>query len=343
MVNIKINLKDVGGEPTGKHAKGYDSVTVWAPTFRPASTGDYTIAPSPRKHYFDNSGQLLLEGIEEGPLVMQFDVRQMDGQDTFNVNVPGGTKTVSLRELMADQYEYTPVVISEARRILSESRLLLDNVKSTRTGMSGDIAKALERLKQSTDANIAAAQDDLDALIKQAEGSADAAKRSVDQVTQIAKSVKWDGDRLTVAGATSPPLTGPKGDKGEPGQAGKDGLPGQKGDKGEPGKQGNPGTPGAPGAPGPAGKQGPPGAPGKQGDPGKSGEQGPPGPAGIVVSTEEPADKNVVWLDPSGSVARVLSNAIYVASEEEAMTFSGKVPKDTRVIVETNGKIYREE
>ena len=343
MVNIKIDLKDVGGEPTGKHAKGYDSVTVWAPTFRPASVGDYTIAPSPRKHYFNNSGQLTLENIAEGPLVMQFDVRQMDGQDTFNVNVPGGSGSVSLRELLADQYEYTPVVISEARRILSESRLLLDNVKSTRTGMSGDISKALERLKQSTDANIAAAKEDLDALIKQAEDSAEAAKTSYEQATKIAKSATWKGDRLTVAGATSPPLTGPKGDKGEPG---KDGLPGPKGDKGEPGKQGDPGTPGAPGAPGPAGKAGTPGAPGKQGDPGKPGEQGPqgpPGPAGIVVSTQEPEDKTVVWLDPSGSVTRVISNAIYVASDAEAMTFSGKVPKDTRVIVETNGRIYREE
>ncbi|TRX59811.1 hypothetical protein FNY97_10490 [Corynebacterium hiratae] len=130
---------------------------------------------------------------------------------------------------------------------------------------------------------------------------------------------------LYVNGKASPPLSGPQGSTGKQGPPGATGQPGKQGPQGDPG---------------PAG---PPGEPGKQGGPGKAGAQGPPGPAGIVVSTEEPADKNVVWLDPSGSVTRVISNAIFVASDEEAMTFSGKVPKDTRVIVETNGRIYREE
>lgn len=175
MVNVRIDLRDVGGEPTGKYAKRRDSVTVWAPTFRPASTGDYTVGPSPRTHYFDNSGRVTLSNIEEGPLVVQFDVRQMDGQDTFNVNVPGGTGTVSLRELLADQYEYTPVVISEARRILAASRTLLQQAQEARDGIGGDAEKALSRVRQSVNQLIDETKGQLDKVAKEVEANAAAA------------------------------------------------------------------------------------------------------------------------------------------------------------------------
>jgi len=170
-----------------------------------------------------------------------------------------------------------------------------------------------------------------------ASASAKAAQTSADRASKIADSTSWKGDKLTVNGKTSPSLTGPPGPPGKDGEPGKPGKDGVDGTPGQPGKQGPPGEPG---------KQGPPGEPGKQGDPGKPGEDGkpgPPGPAGIVVSTEEPADKNLVWLDPSGTVGRVISNVIYVGTDAEAMTLSGNVPKGTRVVVETNGNVYREE
>lgn len=170
-----------------------------------------------------------------------------------------------------------------------------------------------------------------------ASASAKAAQTSADRASKIADSTSWNGDKLTVNGKTSPSLTGPAGPPGKDGEPGTPGKDGVDGTPGQPGKQGPPGD---------TGPAGPPGEPGKQGDPGKpgaDGQPGPPGPAGIVVSTEEPADKNLVWLDPSGTVGRVISNVIYVNTDAEAMTLSGKVPKDTRVIVETNGNIYREE
>lgn len=361
MVNVRIDLRDVGGEPTGKYTNRRDSVTVWAPTFRPASSGDYTVGPSPRTHYFDNSGRITLSNIEEGPLVVQFDVRQMDGQDTFNVNVPGGTGTVPLRELLADQYEYSPVVISDAQRLLATARSLTQQlgsiaqeIKTNASASKRDAGTAKDGATRSETAAEAAAESEQNAAEsaskaetfassastnasktaaseKNAAASASSAKSDADRVSKIAESTSWSGDKLTVNGKTSPPLSGPQGPPG------KNGEPGATG---QPGKQGPPGAQGAPGPAGPPGADGQQGAPGK---PGAAGKQGPPGPAGIVVSTQEPEDKNVVWLDPSGSVTRVISNAIFVASDEEAMTFSGKVPKDTRVIVETNGRIYREE
>ena len=50
------------------------------------------------------------------------------------------------------------------------------------------------------------------------------AKSSADRAARIADSTSWDGDKLTVNGQTSPSLTGPKGDRGEPGLDGKNGA-----------------------------------------------------------------------------------------------------------------------
>lgn len=49
--------------------------------------------------------------------------------------------------------------------------------------------------------------------------SASAAKSEADRAANIASSTSWDGDKLTVNGKTSPSLTGPRGEKGAPGDA----------------------------------------------------------------------------------------------------------------------------
>ncbi|HGL9148734.1 TPA: hypothetical protein ACKLO9_001528, partial [Neisseria gonorrhoeae] len=50
--------------------------------------------------------------------------------------------------------------------------------------------------------------------------SATAAKADADRAATIASSTSWDGDKLTVNGKTSPPLTGPQGPPGKPGSGG---------------------------------------------------------------------------------------------------------------------------
>ncbi|MGJ4089637.1 hypothetical protein [Corynebacterium macclintockiae] len=50
--------------------------------------------------------------------------------------------------------------------------------------------------------------------------SATAAKADADRAEGVVDSVRWDDDKLTVAGKTSPSLRGEKGDKGEPGESG---------------------------------------------------------------------------------------------------------------------------
>lgn len=55
------------------------------------------------------------------------------------------------------------------------------------------------------------------AFASQAAGSASSVKADADRVANIADSTSWSGDKLTVNGKTSPPLTGPKGDRGDSG------------------------------------------------------------------------------------------------------------------------------
>lgn len=95
--------------------------------------------------------------------------------------------------------------------------------------------------------------------------NADAAKikAAADEAKAALESTGWDGDRLTVLGRQSPPLTGPRGFKGDPGTSphvgedgrwrvgntdtgviarGPQGDKGDKGDKGEKGDRGEDGT-----------------------------------------------------------------------------------------------------
>lgn len=59
--------------------------------------------------------------------------------------------------------------------------------------------------------------------------SAASAKGDADRAANVASSTSWSGDRLTVNGKTSPPLTGPRGEKGDQGARGEPGYRGVEG------------------------------------------------------------------------------------------------------------------
>lgn len=133
--------------------------------------------------------------------------------------------------------------------------------------------------------------------------SESSAKSEADRASRIASSTSWSGDKLTVNGKTSPPLTGPKGDRGPKGQDGEVTFEALT----------------------------------------TAQRESLRGPAGVVVSTSEPSDKDVVWVDPSGANLDLLSNAFYVNTDAEATALSGKVSKGTYVIAAQSGNVYKEE
>ena len=310
---VVIDLRDFAGQAAGEHPSGRDKVMVWAPEFRASTQGGWTTGPLPRTFYF-NGGPVKISGVEPGQIVVQFHVRQLQGQDTFTVNVPAGSGDVRLSELMADAFEYDPPIISEAQRTLMSAREALNKAtaaqeqveKLTTTtkadlrksvgAAQGDIDKAVESGKESINQAVQTATTSWGKQLETMQGSISSLLKSTQTTTeqilkdhkaQVAKSqqiqkdmenvldtISWSGDKLSVNGKQSPSLTGPRGPQGVQGETG------NTGPQGETGPQGKVGPRGAQGDTGPIGPEGPKGDTGPRGPVGPAGPTGPKGDAG---------------------------------------------------------------
>lgn len=256
---VVIDLRDFAGQAAGEHTSGRDKVMVWAPEFRASTAGSWTTGPLPRTFYF-NGGPVRIPDVEPGQIVIQFHVRQLQGQDTFTVNVPAGSGDVRLSELMADVFEYDPPIISEAQRTLMSAREALnkatklrDEAEGLRNSAKTDVGKSVDGAKQDLDKAVESAKGDLNKAVETATTSwgnqLETMQRSIgsllnstrttteqilkDHKAQVAKSQKiqqdmenvldtisWSGDKLSVNGKQSPSLTGPRGPQGKQGPQG---------------------------------------------------------------------------------------------------------------------------
>ena len=93
---------------------------------------------------------------------------------------------------------------------------------------------------------------------------------------------------------------GPKGDKGETGPRGEDGLQGIQGERGQDGQPGPRGERGPAGLPGPVGPQGPIGLTGPQGDVGPIGPRGENGRDGVGIPQKLRIEGNTLILSDGG-------------------------------------------
>lgn len=323
---VVIDLRDFAGQAAGEHPSGRDKVMVWAPEFRASTQGGWTTGPLPRTFYF-NGAPVRIPDVEPGQIVIQFHVRQLQGQDTFTVNVPSGSGEVRLSELMADAFEYDPPIISEAQRTLMSAREALnkatklrDEAEGLRSSAKTDMGKSVDGAKQDLDKAVESAKGDLNKAVETATNSwssqltvmqgtveslLKSTRTSADQIlkdhkAQVAKSQKiqqdmknvldtisWSGDKLSVNGKQSPSLTGPRGPQGVQGETGDTGL------QGETGPQGKVGPRGAQGDTGPIGPEGPKGDTGPRGPVGPAGPTGPKGDAGASA-----------WADVTGKPSK---------------------------------------
>ena len=201
---------------------------------------------------------------------------------------------------------------SSASSSVSAAKSSEDAAKSAASSArwSADVAKTSAGDAQSSasaaktsESNAASSASRAKSSASSAKTSENAAKGHADRAGKIAESTSWSGDRLTVNGKTSPSLTGPKGDRGPKGQDGEVKFESLT----------------------------------------QAQKETLRGPAGVIVSTQEPADKDLVWVDPSGAALDLLSNAFYVSTDAEATALSGKVPKGTYVIAAQSGNVYKEE
>jgi len=289
---VVIDLRDFAGQAAGEHPSGRDKVMVWAPEFRASTQGGWTTGPLPRTFYF-NGGPVKISGVEPGQIVIQFHVRQLQGQDTFTVNVPAGSGDVRLSELMVDAFEYDPPIISDAQRTVMEAREALAKAAETKkeiealaSGTKGDLNKSVVAAKGDLDGAVSDAQKNLNEAVEQATRNwsnqlgvmqssiqsllkstrASTTQALLEQQANVEKfeqikndmqnvigSTEWVGDKLSVNGELSPSLTGPRGPQGDQGSVGPEGPRGPKGDPGDTGPRG------------PRGYTGPRGEPGKSG------------------------------------------------------------------------------
>lgn len=310
---VVIDLRDFAGQAAGEHPSGRDKVMVWAPEFRASTQGGWTTGPLPRTFYF-NGAPVRIPDVEPGQIVIQFHVRQLQGQDTFTVNVPAGSGEVRLSELMADAFEYDPPIISEAQRTLMSAREALtaatklrDEAEGLRSSAKTDMGKSVDGAKQDLDKAVESAKSNLNKAVETAtnswssqltvmQGTVESLLKSTrttteqilkDHKAQVAKSqqiqqdmqnvldtISWSGDKLSVNGKQSPSLTGPRGPQGVKGATG------DTGPQGETGPQGKVGPRGVQGDVGPRGPEGPKGDTGPKGDVGPAGPTGPKGDSG---------------------------------------------------------------
>ncbi|WP_155271090.1 hypothetical protein [Corynebacterium jeikeium] len=116
-----------------------------------------------------------------------------------------------------------------AKADADRAKVSADSASSSASGAKGsaDAAKgaadAAGKSASAAASSAGAAKADAGKAATSATGASDsakAAKAEADRAVGVVDSVQWDGDRLTVAGKTSPSLRGEKGDKGEPGESG---------------------------------------------------------------------------------------------------------------------------
>lgn len=145
--------------------------------------------------------------------------------------------------------------------------------------ISADVAGSFATSAQSEADRAKISADIASSSARTAEHNAGNAEAYALQAVNVASSTSWTGDRLTVNGQTSPPLTGPSGEKGAAGPRG------DRGPEGPPGPAGKDGEVtfaalseaeklSLKGEPGPQGPEGPKGDPGPQGPPGEPGAGG---------------------------------------------------------------------
>lgn len=368
---VVIDLRDFAGQAAGEHPSGRDKVMVWAPEFRASTQGGWTTGPLPRTFYF-NGGPVKISGVEPGQIVIQFHVRQLQGQDTFTVNVPAGSGDVRLSELMVDAFEYDPPIISDAQRTVMEAREALAKAAETKkeiealaSGTKGDLNKSVVAAKGDLDGAVSEAQKNLNeaveqatrnwsnqlgtmqssiqSLLKSTRASTTQAlleqKANVEKFEQIKNdmqnvigSTEWVGDKLSVNGELSPSLTGPRGPQGDQGSVGPEGPRGPVGEPGPKGDRGDTGPQGPRGYTGPRGLTGPKGSV----DPGTVYKL----PRGSMVPEATQLNSKCEWVlewNAGVAVLTIKACSFYSPGNAGALSITGAIPEDLRPSLDVFG------
>ncbi|WP_186302196.1 collagen-like protein [Corynebacterium singulare] len=137
---------------------------------------------------------------------------------------------------------------ASAAESASDAKTSADDAKTAQEE-AADHASSAAEFKEAAEASQDAAAESAKEAASSKESAAESADTAASEATKALEEwrdkftsdeITWTGDRLGVSGKLSPPLTGPKGDRGPKGPPGDRGPKGPPGDRGEPGPSGSP-------------------------------------------------------------------------------------------------------
>lgn len=255
MTQLLIDVVDISG---GTHPD--DKVRLWAPQHRP--DGGRVVSTSPVDVKL--IGGKATVDVLPGPARVQIMTKGVVDSAPKKVTIPDEA-SVTLRAVIEDGLEWEPEVINRVATLASRAESAADraeNVADTFGSLEGvavSVQAAEAAATSATGSEVsaassatAAAQSAVNAANSEwvagehkgaaeaaagaaassasgAAASAGVASDAADRAENVAASVHWQDDRLSVMGALGPSLRGPKGDQGERGPQGLEGPAGADG------------------------------------------------------------------------------------------------------------------
>ena len=126
MVNISINVTDLGGE-----AHPGDKVIFWRPRVGGSAThAGRVISTAPHTVVLED-GTATVPDVEPGEMRVLLQCRGFESQEPIPVVVPDGTGVVTLRALVESQFEYSPPIVSAVQQAADNAAASERNSKTS--------------------------------------------------------------------------------------------------------------------------------------------------------------------------------------------------------------------
>ena len=116
MVNISINVTDLGGE-----ARPGDKVVFWRPRMGGSATHAGRVISTAPVTVFLTDGKATVSDVEPGEMTVLLQCRGVESQGPVTVGVPDGNHTVTLRAILESQFEYAPPIVSAVQEAASNA------------------------------------------------------------------------------------------------------------------------------------------------------------------------------------------------------------------------------
>ncbi|WP_291478509.1 hypothetical protein [Corynebacterium sp.] len=184
------NLRDVTGAPFDQQGT---AVVISATQARPAMHSDaLTLVELARVEMEDSDGHFETPELDPGPVIVRLEGGVSHGQQ-WEIGIPDDNERWNLADLIGEQVEWEPIVVSRAEAAARESRAQADRSEreADRSERAADRVGSAERVLEAEATAVQAEKDALshrDESARQATRSESEADRAADEATAAAES-----------------------------------------------------------------------------------------------------------------------------------------------------------